>query len=158
VDLEQLTAHFKRLTATLTGKQMATLAFAFVAVVGVGLSVGWPSLLGGGLSDHDSNSIATICLVLFAVSVPLGLGQRILVGLQKNQLAIVLLSLQAPLLLALVLVTGWVYPGTGSFVPLCFFIAEFFVNLASLIIAIRLLGGRIAGLRGLFFDLKLNCL
>jgi len=131
-------------------------AVTIVAVVGVGLSVGWPSLLGGCFSRWDGNLIATACLVLFAFTIPLGLGERILVGLRKNQLAIMILSLQAPLLLGLVVLTERLYPGFGLFVPLCFFIAAFIVNFASLVVAIRLLGGRIAGFRGLFFNLKIR--
>jgi len=131
-------------------------AVTIVAVVCIGSSVGWPALLGGGLSGQGSNLIATICLVVFAATVPLGLGERILVGLQKNQLVIVILGMRAPLLLALVLLTSQVYPGIGSLVPLCFFIAEFTVHLASLIVALRILGGRIAGFRRLLFNLKVK--
>jgi hypothetical protein len=131
-------------------------AVTTAAVIGIGLSVGWPSLLGAGLSGQNGNLIATICLVLFASSVPFGLGASILVGLQKNQLTMVLMGLQAPLLLALVLITAKFHPGIGSLVLLCPFAAKFFVDLANLIVAIRILGGRIAGFRSFFFHLKVK--
>jgi flagellar M-ring protein FliF len=63
VDLEQLTAHVKRLTATLTPKQMATLAFVFVAVVGVVVgSAYWVNTPSYSLlfSDMDAESAASV--------------------------------------------------------------------------------------------------
>ena len=73
VDLEQLTAHFKRLTATLTPKQIATLVFVFVAVVGVVVgSAYWVNAPSYSLlfSDMDAESAASVVTKLKNDKVP----------------------------------------------------------------------------------------
>jgi flagellar M-ring protein FliF len=73
VDLEQLSAHFKRLASTLTPKQIITLALAFVGVVGVVVgsayyvNVPTYSLL---FSDMDAESAASVVAKLKNDKVP----------------------------------------------------------------------------------------
>jgi len=73
VDFEQLSAHFKRLTATLTTKQITSLALAFVGVVGVVVGsayyVNAPSysLL---FSDMDPEAAASVVAKLKTDKVP----------------------------------------------------------------------------------------
>jgi flagellar M-ring protein FliF len=73
VDFEQLTAHFKRLTATLTAKQLTTLAFVFVAVVGVVAgSAYWVNAPSYSLlfSDMDAESASSVVTKLKNDKVP----------------------------------------------------------------------------------------
>jgi flagellar M-ring protein FliF len=73
VDFEQLTATFKRLTATLTPKQMATLGFVFVAVVGVVVgSAYWVNAPSYSLlfSDMDAESASSVVTKLKNDKVP----------------------------------------------------------------------------------------
>jgi len=63
----------------------------------------WPQLLGQGLMP-SSGPVAGACLALVGLALPLGIGQRILTGLGKNHLTIIVSGAQSPL----VLLTIWV--------------------------------------------------
>ena len=68
------------------------IAVGSVALMLLGL---WPAILGNGLMA-GGEFIATLCLVVFALSLPLGLGSRILIGSGKNTWQIVILGLVSP--------------------------------------------------------------
>ncbi len=73
MDPEQLTATFKRLAATLTIKQMATLGFVFVAVVGVVVgSAYWVNTPSYSLlfADMDAESASSVVAKLKIDKVP----------------------------------------------------------------------------------------
>ena len=76
----------------------------------------WPALLGNGLLDGPGPSVAAACLLLIALGIPVGIGQRLLVGLGKNHVSILVLGLQTPLVLAvLVLLVATGVPAGGAF-------------------------------------------
>lgn len=74
-----------------------------IATVAVTLLGWWPALLGKGLLEGGS-TVAAGCLLLIALAVPVGIGQRVLVGLGRNHVAILVQGLQSPLVLAVLLV------------------------------------------------------
>lgn len=62
----------------------------------------WPALLGPGLLPDSGPVVAMVCLLLIAAAVPVGLGQRILTGLGRNDVSILVLGAQTPIVLAVV--------------------------------------------------------
>lgn len=100
------------------------LAAVLVSVVG-----GWPLLLGSNVGSGASGYLVGACVALFALSVPMSLGQRVLVGVGKNHIAILCQGLQAPMLLAFVAVTVDRESGVGSFPAVLFFVSVLLVNL-----------------------------
>jgi Na+-driven multidrug efflux pump len=77
----------------------------------------WPTLLGPGLLPGAGPLVAMTCLVLIAVTMPFGIGQRILAGLGKNHLAIAVGGLQTPLVLGTLLVLLHLHVPAGAAVP-----------------------------------------
>lgn len=92
-------------------QRVATTALRYLILVGAvlvcidilifGLNL-WPIILGGGLSDETGSLAAFICLAIFAFSLPFGIGQRMLVGIDKNHLQIYIQLAQYPLILGIV--------------------------------------------------------
>ncbi|MGY1750496.1 lipopolysaccharide biosynthesis protein [Modestobacter sp. SYSU DS0511] len=74
----------------------AVLALVTLLVSLVGL---WPTLLGGGLLDGSGPAVAAGCVLLIALGIPVGIGQRMLVGLGQNHVSILVLGLQTPVVL-----------------------------------------------------------
>lgn len=59
----------------------------------------WPALLGDGLDGEKGQLAAGLCLVIFGLAMLVGYGQRILIGLNQNALAILIGGLQTPIVL-----------------------------------------------------------
>jgi O-antigen/teichoic acid export membrane protein len=59
----------------------------------------WPDILGLQRNATNINLSATLAFALYAIALPLGLGQRILLGLGRNHVSILLHGLSAPLTL-----------------------------------------------------------
>jgi O-antigen/teichoic acid export membrane protein len=59
----------------------------------------WPTLLGDGLLPDSGPAAAAACLLLIALGIPVGIGQRMLVGLGRNHAAILVLGVQTPVVL-----------------------------------------------------------
>ncbi|MDD9350337.1 MAG: hypothetical protein PV363_16240, partial [Mumia sp.] len=77
---------------TISGVVITVLSLLF-------LSLGWwPTLLGGALLP-GGDVVAMLCLAVFGLSLPLGLGVRILIGLGKNSMQTAVLGLASPLFL-----------------------------------------------------------
>ncbi|MGQ7350606.1 oligosaccharide flippase family protein [Quadrisphaera oryzae] len=76
-------------------------------ITGVGLAVTlaglWPVLLGEGLIPGSGPVAALLCLVVFAATLPLAVGQRVLTALGLNHVQILLQGLASPLFAASVL-------------------------------------------------------
>ncbi|WP_191564284.1 oligosaccharide flippase family protein [Janibacter melonis] len=109
-----------------------------IAVVGVAMGVAgfWTTLLGLPAS-RSLNSTISICTVLLAIGVPLGLGQRVLTGLGKNHYTIFFQSLSAVVMFALVLILSQTESSVHAYV-LAPFSGLLIANFLSLIVALRL--------------------
>jgi O-antigen/teichoic acid export membrane protein len=65
--------------------------------------------------------VAMTCLVLVAAAMPLGIGQRMLIGLRRNYVAIVVMGLQTPLVLAVLLgLVWWGVPAGPVLAPIAY--------------------------------------
>lgn len=74
------------------GMAFRTLAFSALAIVSVTTAIslmrGWPSLLGLSADMADSSHLVVPAVLLpFALSIPFGIGQRILIGEGRNHVA-----------------------------------------------------------------------
>jgi O-antigen/teichoic acid export membrane protein len=65
------------------------------------VSNSWPSALGTSLTSGETTS-ATISLALFSLTVPLGVGQRVLLAINKNHLTLLIQAGQPALMLLLI--------------------------------------------------------
>lgn len=104
----------------------ALLASASVlTVIAVALTVAgwWPAVLGEALDPTYGNVVAGMCLVLFAATVPLSVGQRILSGSGRNHLVVALAGLQSPLVLLALVALLPAGPAGGWFVPVASYAA-----------------------------------
>ena len=79
----------------------AVLALVGLALGAMGL---WPTLLGSGLLPGSGSWAATACIVLIALAMPLGVGQRVLAGLRLNHISVAVMGLQTPVVLCVLLV------------------------------------------------------
>jgi len=112
----------------------------------------WPVLLGTGETLSGAGAVACIAAFLFAMSLPLSLGQRLFLGLQKSHLGVILQSLQLPLTLLLILAQIYVLRlRSGQIAPISFFASLVIVGGMSLLWARRYLNAPITwAFRNLF--------
>lgn len=113
---------------------------AVLAVIGVVLTVtgAWPTILGNGL-QAGGQMAALACVLIFSVTLPLGVGARVLTGLGKNHVQISTQSLAAPFILGttgVLIVTG---VQAGDAVAVISYLAGTLVAAVSLFIAARML-------------------
>lgn len=74
----------------------------------------WPLLLGDGLLPGSGPVAATLCLLLFAVTLPAAVGQRVLTATGRNHTRILVQGLTSPLFaVAVVLLVAVGAPGGG---------------------------------------------
>ncbi|MGO4491886.1 polysaccharide biosynthesis protein [Arthrobacter sp. 2YAF22_2] len=99
----------------------------------------WPAILGNGLLPGDGAVAACACLALFGLALPLSIGQRILVGLERTNVQVMSQIVVAPLILTAVLVTVGIAAPAGSFLATFSYIANAINSLICLIIAGRLI-------------------
>ncbi len=92
-------------------------SFVLVAVAAAITATGtWSAVLGDGLSGRSGPLVALICVVLFSITLPLGLGERVLIALGRNHISIVVLGLQSPLVLGVLVLAIRLRAPNGSFV------------------------------------------
>jgi O-antigen/teichoic acid export membrane protein len=104
---------------------------------GLTLSGVWPALLGDGLLRQSGPMVAALCLGAIAISMPVGLGQRILTGLGKNHISIAFLGLQTPVVLLALLAMVQFNTGGGSYIAVLPYLVTFLLSVASTYYASR---------------------
>ncbi len=109
---------------------------AVLATVGVLLTAFglWPTVLGKGLQAGGSTA-ALLCVLVFSVTLPLGVGQRILTGLGKNHVQIGTQALAAPFILGTLAVLLATQMPAGNFVSVLSYLASTVVAAVSLWLA-----------------------
>lgn len=113
-------------------------AVALVAVtVTITVAGWWPSLLGRGLLPGSGSGSAGWCLALIAVGVPLGIGQRVLTGLGRNHVSVIVLGLQTPLVLVALLVMIGTGRGDGGYVAVLAYAATTALSVVLTLLAAR---------------------
>ena len=116
------------------------IVFVSAAITALGL---WPAILGPGLMN-DGTWVAGVAMALFGIGLPLTIGPRLLVGLQKNTLQIAFSGLAAPVVLALAGATVVLQVPAAHFLALFTYIAGIVVSTVSLVAAARLISPQVS--------------
>jgi len=122
-----------------------------LTLVSIVLTLGdvWPGLLGDGLISSSGPLAAALCLCAIAITMPAGLGQRILTGLGKNHISIALLGLQTPMVLVVLLLLVQLDVNNGSYLAVIPYLATFVLSLVCTYMASRKLAPAVGlALRG----------
>lgn len=96
----------------------------------------WPTLLGDGLLP-GGGLVATACMVLWGLAMPLTVGQRTLVGLGKNPTQIATQALVAPFIMAAIGLTVLVGVSDGNELAVYSYVAAALVSLLCIALAAR---------------------
>jgi len=110
----------------------------------LGLVGAWPRILGDSAMP-GAGWVATTCLVVFGLALPLTIGQRSLVGLGRNPAQIATQALVAPFIMLAVTVTILAGPGSGTALSVYSYVAAALVSVLCFIIANRALRGGLTG-------------
>lgn len=85
---------------------VSALIFSSISIA-LALTGAWPAILGSGLLVHGGMA-ASLCVLVFSITLPLGVGQRILTGLGKNHLQVVVQAIGPPsALVGLLAIAAW---------------------------------------------------
>lgn len=104
----------------------------------------WPAILGNGLLPGDGPIAACACLALFGVALPLSIGQRILVGMERTNIQVMSQIVVAPIILAAVFITVAIAAPAGSFLATFSYVANAINSLICLILAGRLISPQLS--------------
>ena len=119
--------------------QLTTVGRIMVAFAGTGMVVNavlyltgaWGAILGEAGSIPGADLAAFVSLMIFCLGIPLGIWQRVLLGLHKNHLIILIQAAQGPLNLLLVwLLVSFAPPSAGTFLALSSMVSGFVVAAA----------------------------
>ncbi len=133
-------AHDEHVRATLiSALRLLTLSGAVIVLAAAAITrLGdWRGLLGDGLSAQDGPQAAGLCLALIGVALPFGLGQRILTGLGRNHVTIILTGLNRPFALAALLVLMLLGVPIGGYVAVLVYGAALLVAVIGTVLAAR---------------------
>ncbi|SDF70604.1 Membrane protein involved in the export of O-antigen and teichoic acid [Cellulosimicrobium cellulans] len=132
----------RTLTTALRVLTVSGLTIAAVCVA-IQLLGWWPLLLGDGLVA-GGDVVATLCLVVFGLSLPLGIGIRVLIGLKQNVLQTFLQGIVSPLFFVGVVVLVLVGKGQGGdYVALVSYVAAGLASAITVSVAARLLAPQV---------------
>lgn len=131
----------ERLRRTTTSA-LRVLMLAGTAIAGAALVLSWldlwPAVLGPGLLE-GGGWIAGACMIIFAVTLPLTIGARLLVGLGRNTTQIATQALTAPIILLLVGTCVVLGAPAGEELAIFAYVASTAVASVALLIAARML-------------------
>jgi O-antigen/teichoic acid export membrane protein len=105
-----------------------------ISVTGV-----WSTILGSGLLPGSGAVTAGLCLSLIALTMPVGFGDRILTGLGKNQISIIVQGMQTPLVMVALLLVIHLTTSKGAYIAALPYLATFMLALVSCRFASRLI-------------------
>lgn len=97
----------------------------------------WSTLLGEGLDGRSGELAAGLCLATLGLAMLLGYGQRILIGLGKNALSILIGGLQTPIVLLVLFIAISLDWDFGPYVAVVSYAALIVTGALSLMIANR---------------------
>ncbi|TFV52999.1 oligosaccharide flippase family protein [Blastococcus sp. TF02A_35] len=129
--------HVHRVLVTATRALLGSAAvLAAVAVTLWALDL-WPVLLGEGLLPQEGPAAATLCLLLIAAAMPVGVGQRILTGLGRNHVSILVLGAQTPVVLAVVGLLVWWDVAAGAGIAVVAYAVTLLLSVVLTLLAAR---------------------
>lgn len=131
--------HLRRVV--LSSLRVLTLAaLVLILIVGLMTAMGWwAPVLGEGLIPGTGPIAAALCMILWAMGMPIGIGQRLLAGLGKNHLTIAISGLQSPIVLLFLLLSLMIGTNTGSFIAVISYAATLIIALICLVLAARMI-------------------
>jgi O-antigen/teichoic acid export membrane protein len=129
--------HVRRVLTTAIRVLVASAATLLTLVVIVSVAGWWPTLLGDALLPDTGPRAAALCAGMIAVSIPAGLGVRILTGLGKNHVPILILGFQTPVVLACLLAIVHLQLGGGDYLAVIPYAVTFCLSVAVTVVAGR---------------------
>lgn len=111
--------------------------------VGIGLAGLWPVLLGGGLMSTGGSLAATLSMVVFAVALPLGVGQRILVSSGRTATQTAISGFGSPLVLLGLVAAIALGIAFAPYVAVLSYVANGIVAMVCLILAARIVSPQV---------------
>lgn len=99
----------------------------------------WPAILGNALTGPEGSIAAMICLVTFGIALPISIGQRILVGLERTSTQVMSQVVVAPIILAGVGLSIAISAPVGSYLAVFSYAASLVNSIICLVIAGRLI-------------------
>ena len=127
----------RTLTSALRILVCSGLVIATVSIL-LGVSDAWTPLLGEGLTA-GGGVVATVCLCIFGLTLPLTIGARVLVGLHRNPAQIAAQAVVAPFILVGVLVCVLANIPAGDHVALLSYLAATLSAVVCLALAARVI-------------------
>lgn len=98
---------------------------------------GWTPLLGGVVMPGYGPIAAALCLCAIGATLPFGIGQRILTGLGKNHVTIVLMGLQSPVVLIVLIVLIKTTVNAGPWLAVVPYAATMALSVVTTLVAAR---------------------
>jgi O-antigen/teichoic acid export membrane protein len=130
-------------TLTTAFRVLLCSASVIVAIGAVITATGlWPTLLGNGLVPGAGSLAAFLCVAVFGIVLPLGVGSRILVGMQRNTTQLGVTAVVAPFILLVVGSAVLLGIPLGGYLAVVSYAANGLSSLLCVLIAARLLGPR----------------
>ena len=134
----------RRTVVTATRVLVASaLVICTIAVV-IGLMGLWPALLGAKLME-GGGATATWCLVIYAIALPLGIGQRIIVGMGRSATQVISQGVVSPAMTCLLLLAIVSRLDAGNAVSVLSYLANTLVSIICIIVAWRATGPLLRG-------------
>jgi len=97
----------------------------------------WPTILGAGLMHASGPTAAGLCLAVIGITLLVSVGQRIMAGLNRFYVVVILTGLQTPIVLATLLITDRLGVDIGGYVAVVSYLATFVTSAAVLAMANR---------------------
>ncbi|QKD80317.1 MATE family efflux transporter [Actinomyces marmotae] len=135
-------AHDSALRRTLTTAIRVLLVSTVVICTGgivIQLLGAWPTLLGARLMD-GGGATATICLLIYALALPLSVGQRIVVGLGRSATQVISSGVVSPAMTTLLMLAIVTRMDSGNAVSIYSYLANTLVSIICIIVAWRATG------------------
>lgn len=129
-----------QVTATLTSvwRIMVMFAAGLLVVNGIAhVTGGWTLLLGDPGHLPHASLVVFSCLSLWCIAVPLGVWQRVLLGLRRNHLAILVQGLMAPINFVLVWLLLRSGPSALPFLSVASYLGAFTIAVVGMVAALR---------------------
>jgi O-antigen/teichoic acid export membrane protein len=102
-----------------------------------GVTGSWNAILGEGLTPGSGPMAATLCLIVIGVTLLVSLGERLLAGLGKYYIYVVISALQTPIVLITLFVSLKLGLDVGGYVAVIAYSATFVISVVALFLANR---------------------
>lgn len=123
------------------------LCISGVVIAGVGillyLTGGWKLLLGSSVLGRQGELAVTLCAVIFGLSLPLSIGQRLLIGLKRTTSQTMSQSVVAPFMLGTIALCVLLTLPAGPYLALFSYLSMTLVSVLCLFLVSRSTGGMI---------------